>query len=282
MGFSIWEFFKYVFLGLIQGITEVLPISSSGHVELMKALLRIDMDQGVLFLIILNTGSLVTFLCIYHKKLFELIKSFFVYVFYKEKRSENHENTIFLIKILSACIPAGIAGLFLKPILNEYMIKYDILLAGVGLLITATVIYLISNIKFRRGNTEFSWLDTLFIGLSQAVALFPGISRSGMTTSTALKRGSSITSALNFSFLMYIFISIATTGVLILEFFEVESTQFTGVDLAYYFGAFIAAAVATFFAYKLIFNIFKSGKLKYFSYYCFGVGFLAVVLYIVR
>lgn len=280
MGFSIVELLKYLFLGLIQGITEVLPVSSSGHVELTRALVGIEVDQNVIFLILLNTGSLFTFLIIYFKRLVELAKSFFIYIFKPTKRLENKENTVFLLKILLASIPAGIAGLFLKPIIEQVCDDRGILLAGVGLLVTATVIYYISTIDFRRDNKSVGWLDTLFIGLAQAVAIFPGISRSGMTTSTAIKRGTGINNALNFSFLMYIFISIASTGLLVIDFTK-ESATISNVQIIYYIVAFLGAMAATYVAYKLIFNIFRSGKLKYFSYYCFAIGLLAVILFVI-
>ena len=280
MGFSIIEFLRYLFLGLIQGITEVLPISSSGHVELTRVLVGLEVDQNVIFLILLNTGSLFTFIIIYFKRLVELAKSFFIYIFNPSKRIDNKENTIFLLKILAASIPAGIAGLFLKPIIEHVCDGYAILLAGVGLLVTATVIYYISTIDYKKERNNISWLDTLFIGLAQAVAIFPGISRSGMTTSTALKRGSGIDNALNFSFLMYIFISIASTGLLVIDFTK-ESATISTVQYIYYIVAFLGAMAATYAAYKLIFNIFRSGKLKYFSYYCFAIGILAVILFVI-
>ncbi|PKK94840.1 MAG: UDP pyrophosphate phosphatase, partial [Tenericutes bacterium HGW-Tenericutes-5] len=165
-------------------------------------------------------------------------------------------------------------------LIEQFCDGYGILLAGIGLLITATVIYYISTIDYRRDNKKINWWDTLFIGLAQAVAIFPGISRSGMTTSTALKRGSGINNALNFSFLMYIFISIASTGLMVVDFTK-ESATISSAQYIYYIFAFVGAMVATYIAYKLIFNIFKTGRLKYFSYYCFGVGLLAIAIFVI-
>jgi undecaprenyl-diphosphatase len=280
LDFSIIEFLKHIFLGIVQGITEVLPISSSGHVELIKALIGLECDDNVIFLILLNTGSLATFIIIYFKRLIELSKSFFVYIFIKTKREEHHENFIYLSKVLIACIPAGLFGLFLKPIFEENLADYAILISGIGLLITATVIYFVSTNSFRKDETNVSWWDTLFIGLAQAVAIVPGVSRSGMTTSMALKRGNGITTALNFSFLMYIFISIATTGLLVVDLVQ-DGSSISGAQYTYYLFAFFAAMIFTYLAYKLIFNIFKSGKLRYFSYYCFAVGLLGILLFII-
>jgi len=280
LAFSVIEFLKYLFLGIVQGLTEVLPVSSSGHVELFKNLIDLELDNNVIFLIFLNTGSLVTFIIIYFKKLVALAKSFLIFVFKKEKRDENKENVTFLMKILVACIPAGITGLLLNEIIEENLVSYSLLVSGIGLLITATVLYFVSRVEFIRGHTKISWWDTLFIGLAQAVAILPGVSRSGMTTSTALKRGNSITTSLNFSFLMYIFISLGSTLLLVKDFFDGGST-IVGAQYIYYSFAFIASMIATYFAYKLIFNVFKSGKLRYFSYYCFCVGILAVILFII-
>ncbi len=278
----VWlEFFKYLFLGIIQGITEVLPVSSSGHVELFKALLGIEVSDSLVFLILLNTGSLATFLIIYSKRLFILIKSFVIYLFKPSLRQDHQDNFIYFSKVLVACIPAGLMGLLLNDLIEECMCNYDILFAGMGLLLTATVLYFVSKITFKRGSSHLSWLDILFIGIAQSVAILPGVSRSGMTTSAALKRGSGIESALNFSFLMYIPISFATILLSLFEFDSSEVAAVTKFDLIYYIFAFLGAMVATFIAYKLIFNIFRSGKIKYFSYYCFGVGLLAIFLYIV-
>jgi undecaprenyl-diphosphatase len=278
---SFIELIKYLFLGIVQGITEVLPISSSGHVELFKALLGIEMDENLIFLILLNTGSLLAFIIIYFKKLLELGSSFLVYIFKPSLREKNYQNYIFFSKILVASIPAGIFGLLMSDLIDSAMATYDILLAGVGLLVTGTVIYFVSKVHLKRGSTYLNWYDVLFIGLAQAVAIFPGISRSGMTTSTALKRGLGIDTALNFSFLMYIPISLAS---LLFMITDVGSSDFSALSveiLIYYLFAFVGAVFATMIAYKLIFNIFRSGRIRYFSYYCFAVGLLAVVLYLI-
>jgi undecaprenyl-diphosphatase len=274
------EFIKYLFLGIVQGITEVLPISSSGHVELVKSLIGIEVSESLVFLILLNTGSLVTLVIIYFKKLWSLIKSFILYLLKPISREDNYDNFIYFSKILVASIPAGIVGLLLDDYIEDWMHNYDILLAGIGLLLTGTVLFFVGRTTLKRGSSYLSWLDILFIGLAQSVAIFPGVSRSGMTTSAALKRGSGINSALNFSFLMYIPISFATLLLSILKFDSSEVSNISNYKLIYYIFAFLGAMLATYIAYRLIFNIFRSGKLKYFSYYCFGIGLLAVFLYI--
>lgn len=280
---DIIEAIKYFLLGIIQGVTEVLPISSSGHVEVAQAFFNIQKDEGVLFLILVNTGSLLTFLVIYWKRIVELVRDFFIYTFVKEKREKTKDNFIFALRIVVACIPAGLVGLLFKDVIDDFMLgQYGTLFVGIGFLVSGTVLFIIRDVRIKRGKTMINWADAIFVGLAQAVAIFPGVSRSGMTSATCIKRGMGIDSALNFSFLLYIPLSFAS----ILLYFKDISTEGLGLVsneyIIYYGLAFIGAAVATYIAYKLIFNIFKSGKLKYFSYYLFAIGLLSMFYYMFK
>ncbi|MBN2876439.1 MAG: undecaprenyl-diphosphate phosphatase [Bacilli bacterium] len=295
---DLLEAIKYLLLGIIQGITEVIPISSSGHVQLAQTFFNMQVDEGLLFLILVNTGSLVTFLFIYFRKLVELVRDFFVFSYHflihhskPELREGEYNNFLFAVRIIIACIPAGLVGLFLSDYIDAMLITYGTLLVGVGLLLTGTMLYMIKDVRILKGKTMINWTDTILIGLAQAVAVVPGVSRSGMTSSTSIKRGMGIDSALNFSFLLYIPLSI---GSLILMVYKVYSKmqgeglsllQSLGVPsndyILYYLLAFVGAIFATYFAYRLIFNIFKSGKLKYFSYYCIIMGLGSIFYYMV-
>lgn len=288
---DILEAIKYLLLGLIQGITEVLPVSSSGHVEIAQIFFKLKVDEGLLFLILVNTGSLVTFLIIYCKKIGELIRDFFVYIFKPSLREERYNNFIFAVRIVVACIPAAVVGLLFDDVIESILITYGTLFVGVGLLLTGTMLYFIRDTRILKGKTMINWADTLLIGLAQSVAVFPGVSRSGMTSATSIKRGMGIDSALNFSFLLYIPLSFGS--VILMVYKAISKMDTEGLTLVqslgivnsnyylYYFLAFAGAMVATYFAYRLIFNIFKSGKLKYFSYYCFAIGFSAIIYYMV-
>ena len=257
------EALKYLILGIVQGVTEVLPISSSGHVEIAKYLLSIDFVNNILFLIIVNTGSLVTFIFIYRKRLLRLFTSFFVYIFNKAKRLEAKEDFIYVLKIIVAIIPAGIVGIL------------------IGLLLTATVLYCITRSEpFNSKKYKLTWTDIILMGFAQSVALIPGVSRSGMTSSTALKRGSNVDAALDFSFIMYIPVSIGSILLMLIDIVRGEKVAFENNQVSLYLLAFLGAMVATYIAYKLIYSIFKSGKIKYFSYYCFGASAFALLLYI--
>lgn len=280
---DILEAIKYLFLGIIQGITEVLPISSSGHVEIAQTFFNVQKDEGLLFLILVNTGSLLTFLIIYWKKLIELIRDFFLYIFVPSKRAETRKNFIYDLRIVVACIPAAIVGFFSGDFIdNTILAQYGTFFVGIGFLVSGSVLFTIRDVRIKKGKTMINWTDTILIGLAQAVAILPGISRSGMTSSTSIKRGMGIDSALNFSFLMYIPLSIGSILLYVNDIKE-EGLGLLGNECILYYGlAFIGAAVATYFAYKLIFNIFKSGKVKYFSYYLFILGVFSMFYYMFK
>jgi len=218
---SLLEALKYLFLGLVQGVTEVLPISSSGHVEFVKALVNLDVDEGLLFLILVNTGSLVTFVFVYRKKLIQLIVNFFAFIFKPESRPENKEGFLYALKLIVASIPAAVVGILFNNEIEALLKEYNVLLSGVGLLFTGTILLLVSRLQFRHGGeSKIGWADSVLMGGAQAVALFPGVSRSGMTISMALKRGTSIRAALDFSFLMYIPVSLGSVILLLKDGIE--------------------------------------------------------------
>jgi len=279
---SILEAIKYLLLGIIQGITEVLPISSSGHVEIAKSFFNLQIDEGLLFLILVNTGSLIAFFLVYFRDIISIVKSFVIYIFVPSRRVENKEGFEYALKLVIASIPAAILGFLLSDLIDSLLLEYNVLLTGVGLVFTGTILMLVAQGKIKKGFTQVTYLDAILLGLAQGVAIIPGVSRSGATTSTALKRGMGLDSALRFSFLMYIPVSM---GSLLLYFSDLTSSDFNlpGSDYIVYYGlAFLGAAVATFFAFKFIFNVFRTGKLIYFSYYCLIVGVLSMTLYIVR
>lgn len=276
------EAIKYFILGLIQGITEVLPISSSGHVELVKAIIHIDFDQDLLFLILVNTGSLVTMILLYFKRLYSIIKDFFLYWLKKSSRETTRVGFGLTLKLVIATIPAVIVGFAFKSTIETLMVQYNVLLSGIGLILTGNVLFLVSAKRIRRGFTQITYKDAILVGIAQSIALIPGVSRSGMTTATAINNGMGIDSALNFSFLMYIPVSIGSLILSVKDVFDGGITISSSVVYVYYFLAFFAAAIATYVAYKLVFNIFKSGKLKYFGVYCIIIGLLSIGLFIFR
>ncbi len=277
---SIIEAIKYLFLGLIQGVTEVLPISSSGHVELMKAIIALDATEGLLFLILVNTGSLVTFIFIFRKKIIAIIRDFFLFVFKKDTREKTRENFAFAVKLVIASIPAAIAGVLFKDWFDNLLLEYGTLISGVGLLFTGTVLIFINYNRFRHGYTDLNFRDCVYMGIAQAVALFPGISRSGMTTGAAIKGGVGVQTALEFSFMMYIPVSIGAVLIQVVDGVRNGFSVPSVYHYNYYALAFAGAIVATFVAFKLVFQIFRRGRLNYFGFYCLLIGILSIILFV--
>ena len=275
------EAIKYIIMGIIQGVTEVLPISSSGHVEIVKNLLNPHANESLLFLILVNTGSLLAFLLFYRRKIMVLVRGFCLFLFKKDRSESVLENMRFIIKLVLASIPAAIVGIFLRSVFDRLILDYTTLIAGVGLLFTGTVLMAVRGRKHLFGDGHVSTKDSILIGLAQVLALFPGVSRSGMTTSMALKQEVRLDRALDFSFMLYIPISI---GSLIFTFYDFAKEGFTissGAYPLYYFLAFIFAFFGSLVAFRYVFNMFKNGKLTHFAVYCLVIGTFGILLFLI-
>ncbi len=281
MEFSFLELLKYIFLGVIQGITEVLPISSSGHVAIAQTLFSLETDQGMLFLILVNVGSLVAIVIHFRKKIGTVIQSFLSYVFKPSTRSETADGYHYALKIVVASIPLGIIGLTLKSTIEDVYDMYKMIIVGLGLLVTATALYLVRNSSYKNGRQEVSYRDAMYIGFGQMFAVLPGLSRSGITTSSGLGRKLSMETVLVFSFMIYIPASLGSSLYYALEI--VNDPAKLGFDPSnlnqylYYGLALAASLVATRFSLKFIFRLFRAGKLVIFSAYTFVLGMIAFV-----
>jgi len=272
------ELLKYIILGIVQGLTEVIPISSSGHVAITQMILQIEAEQGILFLIFVNLGSLAAIVIHFRKFVFRLIESFLVYLFKPSKRPVLQDDFDYAMKIVVASIPAGIAGFFFADYLDAFYQDYTLVVVGVGLLITATVLYTVRNASHVNGTQKISYKDALAIGTGQMFAIIPGLSRSGMTTSTGLLRKLSMETVLIFSFMLYIPISLGSIFKYFLEYLIDPSSFTLGFDVGepihylYFLIAAIFSFLATLFSLKYIFVMFRRGKLIIFSIYTFILG----------
>lgn len=273
------EALKYLLLGLVQGITEVIPVSSSAHVILFEILLKTTVNEGLLFLILVNSGSLVAVLCFYSKDLWVIVQDSLKYIFTPKSRPLTKRNFIYALKIVLATIPAGLFGILFNDIIDQLMITYKLLLSGVGLLFTGTMLYLLSQRRYKKGQTDFSFKEAELIGLAQMVAIVPGISRSGMTTAMAIKQQISVDSALRFSFMLYLPVSLGSLLLYVIELFSSSHVDLGNQYILYYGLAFAGAFFASLFAFRFIYDIYRSRRLKYFGYYCFLIGAICIVLY---
>lgn len=259
---------KYIILGIIQGITEPLPISSSGHLVLVKSLMEIE-TQGSVVELLVHFGSLLAIFLYYRKDILDLIVHFFSFLFKKEKEARN--DFLYAWKLVVATIPAGIVGLLFKDVIEEAMQKP--FYVGVALLFTSIVIFVSCHVKTSKDQAHITFTDALKIGLMQMVALVPGISRSGSTTCGGMLCGIKREDSMKFAFMLFIPIGLLACLSGIPEFI---ATDFSVLGIPYLL-CFIASVLTTYIALVLVSKFLKSNKYIYFSYYCFVVGIIAIL-----
>ncbi len=261
------ELLKYIILGIIQGITEPLPISSSGHLVLVKNLFNSNMASDVNFEIFVNFGSFLAILFIFRKDIIRLIKNFFNYIF-SEKKKEIYKNDFkYCWLIVIGSIPAGIGGLLFKDKIDQF--SQNLQLLGIAFLITAVALFLVRNSKGKKEDYDITYKDAIIIGIMQLFALMPGISRSGAVLVGCLLCGLSRNSALKYTFMLYFPVSLASIllGVLDLG----EAGNLISLLIPYIVGA-CAATIVTYFSYQWLSNWVRKGKLWQFSIYCLLLG----------
>lgn len=258
------DYFDSLVLGVIQGLTEFLPISSSGHLELGKIVLgdKLVPKESMLFTVVLHFATAMSTIVIFRKD----IKDIFLDLI----KLNCNSNTQFTFKIIISMIPAVAIGVFFEDFL-ESLFSNNLLLVGAMLILTALLLIL-ADIK-TNNNKKIKTHSALIIGISQAIAILPGISRSGATISTAVLLGIDKTKAARFSFLMVIPLIF---GKIIKDILGGElaydHNQFT-VLMTGFLAAFISGLLACTWMIRLV----KNSKLKYFAFYCVVVGFFTVV-----
>ena len=258
------EIIDAIILGIIQGLTEFLPVSSSGHLEIGKAILGDDSlpKESLLFTVVLHFATALSTMVIFRKDILDIIKGILKF--------EWNEDLQFISKIALSMIPAVIVGLFFEEEL-EQLFNGNILLVGCMLIVTAVLLFLADKAKDTQKKVSFS--NAFIIGISQAIAMLPGISRSGATISTSVLLGNDKTKAARFSFLMVvplIFGKIAKD--LLGGELTYDSSNITALSVG-----FIAAFVAGLFACTWMIALVKKSKLSYFAIYCVVVGVIAII-----
>ena len=276
------ELIEYILLGIMQGITEPIPVSSSGHVLILQTILSkinsgIDIDFGTLATIT-NLGSLIAIIIIFWSDIVNLIKSFFSFIFNKESRKDKEVGLDFkyCLKIIIATIPAGVAGLIATKLGLLDALEENVKFVGIMLLLTAVFLFLIKDFKGKKNRDDISFKDSIIIGLCQMISIIPGLSRSGATIVGGMFRNLKRDVAFNFSFILYIPISIATSILGIKDLLELSISSSTYI---LYIIAAILAGIFTYIFTKWFAKIVKEGKLIYFSIYCLVLG-LVVILFL--
>lgn len=257
------EIFDAIILGIIQGLTEFLPVSSSGHLELGAAILGDDKipEESLMFTIVLHFATALATLVVFRKDIVELISGLLKFQW--------NEETQFTVKIILSMIPAVIIGLFFEEQLEQFF-GGQIVFVGFMLLITAILLFLADRAK----NTEkpVSFTNSIIIGLAQAVAMLPGISRSGATISTSVLLGIDKNKAARFSFLMVVPLIIGKIAKDILD----GALTYNEASFGYLSAGFIAAFIAGIFACTWMIQLVRKSKLTYFAIYCTIVGLIAI------
>ncbi len=248
-------------LGIIQGLTEFLPVSSSGHLELGKVILGVEVKESLTFTVVVHGATVLSTMFVFRKDIGHLLWGLFQFTW--------NEETQYVFKIFLSMIPVGILGVFFKEQI-EALFTGNILLVGSMLLITATLLAFTYYSKQR--NKNITWLDSIIIGIAQAVAVMPGISRSGATIATGLILGNKKDGIAKFSFLMVL---LPVIGGNLKDIFDGNMTTESIGFLPLAVG-FIAAFISGLLACTLMINIVKRGKLIWFALYCAIVGIAAI------
>ncbi len=260
----------FMILGIVQGLTEALPISSSGHLVIFQTLLNIEIP-GISFEAFINFGSTVTIIYFFRTYILQLIKGFFGYITSKGERYETEWN--FILKVIVATIPLGIAGVSLlilgiDPGENVKTVAY-------ALYVTATLLFIVNRRRGTTGLNDITYKQAIIIGCFQAIALMPGLSRSGMTLVGALIVGVESKAAFDFSFLMFIPASI---GALIFSLIDIATDPNLSDFIVGYIIAFVMALIFTWFGLLLTKKFTMAHKLQYFSIYCVCMASLVLLL----
>lgn len=249
-------------LGIIQGLTEFLPVSSSGHLELGKVILGVDAERSLVFTVLVHGATVLSTIVVFHKDILQLIKGLFAFRWNQETR--------YIAMIFFSMIPVAVVGLFFKDEVEGFFTG-NLVLVGSMLLITATML-LFTHFK-KSNKREITFLDSIIIGIAQAMAVLPGISRSGSTISTGLMLGNQRAAVARFSFLMVLIPIIGANFKDIIDGDLTGSDSIGGIPLIV---GFIAAFISGLIACKWMIGLVKRGKLIYFSIYCYIVGLISI------
>lgn len=263
---SWWE---ALILGIIQGLTEFLPVSSSGHLEIGQALLGTAGEENLTFAIVVHTATVLSTLVILWHEVAKLFRGTFTTLKWNTEKD-------YVAKIFVSMIPVFIVGMFFKDQVEAFF-GNGLLLVGICLIITAILLWL-SEFLTKRMNTtghEITYRDAIIIGCAQAVTVLPGLSRSGTTIATGLLCGVKKESVAQFSFLMVL---IPILGEAFLDLLKLIGGEMTiSIDRLPLVVGFVAAFLTGCFACRFMINIVRRQKLIYFAIYCLCVGIFAIV-----
>jgi undecaprenyl-diphosphatase len=252
-----------IVLGLIQGLTEFLPVSSSGHLELGKYLFGMDHESNFYFSIAVHGATVLSTIVVLWKEIVSLFKGFFSFRW--------NEETIYISKIVVSMIPTAFAGFYLKEIAENFFTGNMI---SLGFEFIATAILLLMTLYIRPKEKPIGFVDAFIVGIAQAIAILPGVSRSGATIATGMMLGNRKADIAKFSFLMVLVPIIGANMV------EMRSGDFTteGTSFVVILTGFLTAFISGYYACKWMIELVKKGNLVWFAVYCILVGIFSLLL----
>jgi undecaprenyl-diphosphatase len=262
-----------VILGALQGLTEFLPISSSGHLVLGESLLKVKFDD-ISFDVFLHLGTLLAVVIFFRHAIWKMLRAVYLKtksILTKSRINTYHEEDwqLFWLIVLGT-IPAGLIGVGFKDFFEKAF--SSVRTVSLLLLFTGTVLFLTRYFKGIR--EKLKWADALWVGLAQAIAILPGVSRSGLTISAGIFRKVEPAKAAEFSFLLSL---PAVLGASILELKDLLSQSNKSGGLTIYLAGAVTALIVGYIAIKFLLGVIKRGKFQYFGYYCFAVGLFFLI-----
>ena len=264
------NYLESIILGVVQGLTEFLPVSSSGHLQIAKELLGVEIVENLTFDVTLHAATVLSTIVVLRKQIWDLVRGLL--------RFERNSQTEYIAKIVLSMIPIGIVGFAFKDQLNAMLSSSVIMLiVGEMLLVTAALLTFAARAK-EREKSELSWRDAWIIGCAQAVAAMPGLSRSGTTIATGLLLGNKREVVAQFSFLMVL---PPILGEALLDLIKSSGeAAATSISAGVMAAGFVSAFVTGCLACRFMLGIVRRGKLTWFEAYCAVAVAVAILSYI--
>lgn len=282
-----------IIMAIIQGLTEFLPVSSSGHLALFKILFDVETDTGILYDVLLHVGTLAAICLVYYKDIFRLFvegcgivrdASVNVVIFFRnkiQKENEKYRNVVgngyrkFVMLVIMSTIPTGVIGFFGREVVE--MASEILIVPGICLIITGVLLMIADHVK--EGNKlpkSVTYTEAFGVGIAQGIATLPGLSRSGTTITACLLSGYQRSFAVKYSFIMSI---PAILGALVLELKDLGGVTVPPTEIIYYIVGMVIAAVVGFVSIKLMLAIVRKKKFTFFAIYCYCIGVLSIAGY---
>lgn len=262
------ETIEAISLGAVQGITEFLPVSSSGHLQLAKEILGVELDDNLLFDITLHAATVLSTIVVLWSEIWTLIRGLF-------SRGSNDEKS-YILKLILSMLPIGIVGVLLRHDIDALLASEYIMVVVGGMLLLTALLLTFAYYARPRQKQSISYRDAFIIGISQAAASMPGLSRSGTTIATGILLGNAKAAVATFSFLMVL---APIMGQLVLDIADGGFAD-TSIGIMPLVAGFTTSFVVGCFACRYMINMVKRGKLISFAIYCAIVGAIAIGSYI--